>query len=221
MFNKFLTGQADGGNKASFSSKFRKERLAIFFDFIEDLPAPVKILDVGGTESFWEMAELAGNEKYQITILNIREEETKYPNLKSVRGDAKNMKEFPDQSFDVVFSNSVIEHVGGLAEQEKMAEEIRRIGKKYFVQTPNFYFPVEPHFLFPFFQFFPLSIESLLIRNFNLGWRKKILDKEQAKNEAQSVRLLKKKELEKLFPGAKIKKEKLFFLTKSFMVMKS
>lgn len=221
MFNKFLTGQADGGNKTSFSSKFRKERLAIFFDFIKDLPSPVKILDVGGTESFWEMAGLAGNEKYQITILNIREEKTKYPNLKFAQGDAKNMKEFSDQSFDVVFSNSVIEHVGGLAEQEKMAQEIRRIGKKYFVQTPNFYFPVEPHFLFPLFQFFPLPIKSLLIRNFNLGWRKRVSDKERAKNEAQSVRLLKKKELEKLFPGAKIKKEKLFLLTKSFMVMKS
>lgn len=57
------------------------------------------------------------------------------------------MKQFQDNEFDAVFSNSVIEHVGDYEAQRQMANEIMRVGKRYFVQTPNFYFPIEPHIL--------------------------------------------------------------------------
>jgi len=117
-----------------------------------------------------------------------------------------------------VFSNSVIEHVGGYEDQKQMAREVQRIGKRYFLQTPNFYFPFEPHFLFPFFQFFPLWLKVFLLRHFSLGWRDKIPDKGEAIKTANSVRLLKKEELKELFPGAVIHDEKFGGLTISFIV---
>ena len=95
-------------------------------------------------------------------ILNLGTIHTNRKNFKSIIGDARNMKMFRDKKFDLVFSNSVIEHVGDYFQQQRMAEEIYRVGNCYFVQTPNRYFPIEPHFLFPFFNFLPMKIKVFL-----------------------------------------------------------
>jgi hypothetical protein len=112
----------------------------------------------------------------------------------------------------------VIEHVGGLKDQHRMADEIKRVGKRYFIQTPNLYFPMEPHFLFPMFQFFPLWLKIWLISHYDLGWYVKTPEKEKALEIVKSIRLLCKKELYELFPGAIIYREKFLGLTKSFIV---
>ncbi len=125
-------------------------------------------------------------------------------------------------SFDIVHSNSLIEHVNTLGKQKNIADEIMRIGKNYFVQTPNYYFPVEPHFLFIGFQWLPIKIRAFLLRNFKLtfGRRKKIKNYSKSLEVADSIRLLKKKEFRSLFPGAKIYIEKFFMLEKSFVLYK-
>jgi len=126
------------------------------------------------------------------------------------------MSEFADGEFDIVFSNSVIEHVGNDECRMQMAKEIQRVGKKYFVQTPNFYFPIEPHFMYPFFQFLPLPMKVWILTN--IGRRhKKVADREKAKQIANGIYLLRKKELIKLFPQATIFEEKFLGLTKSFV----
>jgi hypothetical protein len=79
-------------------------------------------------------------------------------------------------------------------------------------------FPVEPHFLFPLFQFFPLWFKALLIRNFNLGWRPQTSDPTAARELALSVQLLGKHQLMRLFPGAKVYAEKLWGMHKSYMM---
>jgi hypothetical protein len=98
-----------------------------------------------------------------------------------------------------------------------MAREVRRVGKRYFVQTPNRYFPLEPHFLFPLFQFLPLKIRTGLLQNFNLGWFAKEPDVQKARKIVESVRLLNKHEFVAMFPDASIYEEKIFGLTKSFV----
>jgi len=87
-----------------------------------------------------------------ITLVNLEPENASLPNTTSIAGDARKI-EAEDSRVDVVFSNSVIEHVGANQDQMQMAQEVRRVGKRYFIQTPNKYFPLEPHFLFPLFQF--------------------------------------------------------------------
>jgi hypothetical protein len=119
----------------------------------------------------------------------------------------------------VEFSNYVIELVGDYENQRRMANEIRRVGKRYFVQTPNKRFPLEPHFLFPFFQYLPLGTRAWLVNRFDVGWYRKIPDRDRARAEVESIQLLTRKRFAALFPGATIHDEKLFGLTKSFTAL--
>jgi len=203
----------------SLATKLRRKRFSLFKSFISTLPRPLNIFDVGGTITFWEMMGFTTESDIKITILNISVTDINYPNICQRVGDARKMGEYKDKEFDVVFSNSVIEHVGDYDQQSQMADEIKRVGKTYFLQTPNRYFPIEPHFLFPFFQFFPLQIKILLIKNINLGWYQKIKDHQKAIDAANSIRLLTKRELMTLFPSANIHHEKIFGLTKSFILI--
>jgi len=209
---------ADFQDEKSFAKKIRLKRMAIFNNLTKDLPKPIKILDVGGTELFHEIMGLAGNKDYMITILNLSESKTRHKNIKSVKGNACQMKEFDDYHFDVVFSNSVIEHVGNFEDQKMMADEMQRLAKKFFLQTPNFYSPVEPHFFIPLFQFLPIQIQIFLVQNFNCGYLKKTPNKKEAKKVVRSIRLLKESEIKKLFPESIIKKERFLGFTLSFIV---
>lgn len=76
---------------------------------------------------------------------------------------------FRDKSFDVAFSNSVIEHLQSLEDQARLAAELTRVGRSHFIQTPNKLFPIEPHYLFPFFQFLPTRVQQWLHAHFDLG----------------------------------------------------
>jgi len=179
----------------------------------------LRILDVGGTQSFWEVAGISQMEGVQILLLNIERIEVSHPNMTYLAGNATDLQQFGDDEFDVVFSNSVIEHVGAFTEQQKMADEIQRVGKTYYVQTPNRYFPVEPHFLFPFFQFLPVKVRTLLLQHFSLGWVKKKPDPDEARSSVESIRLLTRHEVLALFPQGDMHDEKVLGLTKSFVVV--
>ena len=159
---------------------------------------------------------LDGGDDISITLLNLTKASPMLPNVTAVVGDARRI-EMQDASFDVVFSNSMIEHMGTFQEQVRVAGEIRRIGRCYFVQTPNRYFPLEPHFLFPFFQFFPLKVRVWLLQNFDLGWYPKTPDEAKARSIVAGVRLLDRNQFSSLFPGAALYEEKFLGMTKSFV----
>jgi ubiquinone/menaquinone biosynthesis C-methylase UbiE len=178
---------------------------------------PVTILDIGGTSTFWERMGLTGDEDVRITVLNLYQEKNEFDNMKSVVGDGRDLKDFKNKEFDIVFSNSVIEHLGNYGDQKRMAREIERVGKNYFVQTPSCYTPVEPHFFFPLFQFLPDHMKILLVSNFNLGYFKKTKNKNKAKDIVRSIRLLRKKEVKQLFPGSQIHSEKFLGFTISYL----
>jgi ubiquinone/menaquinone biosynthesis C-methylase UbiE len=180
----------------------------------------IKMLDIGGRASFWNNMQL-GNymDLLDITIVNIEENRDLDEQFKYISADARKLP-FADDSFDVVFSNSVIEHIEGddgvtFNEQQEMADEMLRVGKQFYVQTPNYWFPIEPHFLFPFFQYLPITIKTFLLRNFNLGWYKKIENKGESIRIAKSIRLLTSKEMNSLFPHSNTYKENFFGFTKS------
>ncbi len=206
----------------SWATQIRKQRLSLFTSLVNTLPKPIKILDVGGRISFWESAGFLNGEveDIEITVLNLSVAEcgTVQPKIKQVIGDARNMEQFQTNEFDIVFSNSVIEHVGTYEDQRRMANEVMRVGKRYFIQTPYLYFPIEPHFVFPFFQFLPINIRVWLVRNFDLGWYKKVTDKQTARNLVTEINLLNTKKFVNLFPKATLYKEKFLVLTKSLIL---
>ncbi len=215
----FLKKYADNTSYNSVSNQFRRKRFKHFLELINPLTKPIKILDIGGTANFWIQMQFAGSDVAEITLYNIETENIHDPRFKFMHGDAKDLSMFRDKEFDVVFSNSVIEHVGNLHDQKKMADEALRTGKLCMIQTPNYYFPFEPHFMFPFFQFFPRGFKKYLIQNFSLGWFSKAQSPHEADSILNSVNLLKAKDLNFLFPGCTILKEKFIFLTKSYIII--
>ena len=207
----------DPGSRLSIAHRMRARRFEHFLSLVESLPRPIRMLDVGGTEDFWERMEFLDSQKAEITILNLSAPPARSANVQTMDGNACDMPMFGNDSFDVVFSNSVIEHVGGIDEQRAMANEIQRIGRRYFVQTPNRSFPIEPHFMFPFFQFLPRRIQVWLLMHFDLSFGGRLETVEAAEATARSVELLSERTFMGLFPGARLYREKVLGLTKSFI----
>jgi SAM-dependent methyltransferase len=215
----WLRGLADGGRPGSAADRFRQRRFSVFRPLLDALPRPVRILDVGGTVVFWERAGYAGREGFEIVLLNLTDQESPYLNITATIGDAADLSRYDDKAFDVVVSNSVIEHLPTPALQAMMASEVRRAAKRVYLQTPNRYFPLEPHFLFPFFGVLPMRVRALLLQRMDLGWYKRRPNAEEALAEVRSVRLMTGSELERLFPGARLEHERILFFTKSFIVL--
>ena len=214
----FLNKIVDNRDAGSLATRMRRRRFAFFLSLLDHVKRPARILDVGGTQGFWEMMGRTSLGDLRITLLNLETEPVSGSSFESVAGDARDLSRYADASFDVVFSNSVIEHLGpNFADQLLMANEIRRVAERYFVQTPNRYFPIEPHFLIPGFQFLPVSARVWGVTHFDLGWYKKFTDRNAARREVESVSLLTRRQVHQLFPGALIYEEKVLALTKSFV----
>jgi hypothetical protein len=207
----------DNRDPKSLASRLRKRRNEKFRDSIYTLPRPLNILDVGGTAAVWRTIGFANAPDIRITLFNLKQEEVHETNIISMVGDARSMKSFTDAQFDVAYSNSVIEHLGNMEDMKKMAREIRRVSRIYFLQTPYKYFPIEPHFMFPLFQFLPICWRIYLIRHFNLAWAGKISDYDSAERAVKSITLLSKAQLQSLFPDARITTEKVLGFPKSLL----
>lgn len=215
---KFISSLTDNTKTLSFSTKQRQKRHIFFMSLINKLPKPIKIIDIGGTENYWKhMGDVFCNNELQITLLNLQLEKATATNIRSIVGNATSLPNIADKEYDVVFSNSVIEHLNTFDQQQMMANEILRIGKSFFIQTPNKFFPIEPHFLFPMFQFLPRNLQIHLLLRYNLGWHKKCSDTATAENIITSINLLNYQELRILFPKSNIYFEKCFGLTKSYI----
>lgn len=216
-FNPMLFSSiADNKNPNSLASSFRSKRLNLFKGFVAGLPKPVKILDIGGTPEFWKNAGLDAAD-VEITLLNLALVETDLPNMVSIVGDATDLSSFADKTFDIAFSNSVIEHLFSFQNQQKMAQEAQRVSAYHFIQTPNFWFPIEPHWLFPCFQYLPKAIRVFLTRCFNLGHLKHSGTWAAARQQVEEIQLLSRAEMDRLFPESTIWEEKLLIFSKSFV----
>jgi hypothetical protein len=212
---------ADCEKRDSFANRLRAKRFRQFEALVAPLPRPLRILDLGGENAFWENRGWAGRPDIQIFSLNLVPEEQRHENIKPIAGDATSLAQFGDGSFDVAFSNSVIEHLFTFENQRRMASEIRRVGKAYWVQTPNFWFPMEPHFLVPGWQWMPLTARVAMLRRRRCGWRGPCPDETRAKNLVEEVRLLKRSELRNLFPEATLVPERFCGLVKSWTAIRS
>ena len=214
-----LRGLADNRRPGSLADRFRQRRFELLRGLVDPLPRPVRILDVGGTTGFWERVGYAGRDGVEIVLLNRIDQEAPHGNMTAVVGDAADLSAFGNGSFDVVVSNSVIEHLPTPELQVRMATEIRRVGRRLYVQTPNRYFPLEPHFLFPFFALLPLNVRAFIQQHMDLGWHPRQPSRAAALREVRSIRLMTGGELRRAFPGARIERERILVFTKSFIVL--
>jgi SAM-dependent methyltransferase len=119
-----------------------------------------------------------------------------------VQADAAAGLPFADDEFDLVYCSSVIEHVAP-ARRRAFATELRRVGRGYYVQTPAFSFPIEPHSLLPFAHWLPVPARRHYWR---LG----------AAGAWEEIALLRRGELEELF-GAPVLAERAGPLVKSWV----
>lgn len=208
---------ASSDNSNSLGAKFRQKRLAnfesLFFKNFDKYQT-IRILDVGGTDYFWKESSLPKLPNIEITLLNLVNQHICTDTIKGRVGDGTNMPEYADDHFDLVFSNSVIEHLYTWKNQEKMAKEILRVGKKYYIQTPNKHFPIEAHYALPFAQNLPKSWMEFILTKTRLSRLKK-WSVEDAKQYLEEIRLLDEKEMKTLFPDCTIYKENWVGMTKS------
>jgi len=152
-----------------YTQLFKIWRVKRFNKFIELLQPNRKmsLLDVGGYPWTWTVhPPVVGS----ITCINIHPVDWDPAsaldhNIRTVVGDGCELK-FEDNSFDIVFSNSVIEHVGSLEKQQAFAKECQRVGKNLWIQTPARECPIEPHYLAPFVHWMTPDTQRKLLRHF-------------------------------------------------------
>jgi len=173
------------------------------------------VLDVGGTLFNWLLIPNIPS----LTIVNLYPSKETLPGMVWIIADERHLP-FKDKAFDITYSNSLIEHLGDFASQQAFAKEIARVGVRYYVQTPNKWFPVEPHPLTPFIHYLPKSVQKRLLRNFTLRGLLMRPTVQQCDDFLREVRLLDKKELKQLFPDAEILCERVLGLTKSLIAVK-
>ena len=153
-------------------------------------------------------------------MINVEAEPKAHANIEPVVMDATHMEDFDDRSFDIVFSNSVIEHLRTYDAQAAMASEVRRLADVYWIQTPNFWFPIEPHFLTPGWHWLPGSVRIALLRRRRWGWRGPTPDPAEARILVEEIRLMRRRELRDLFPDARLQEERFGGLVKSFVAIR-
>lgn len=190
----------------------RKKKFTLFMNHLKPKDSH-NVLDMGcGTGTFLEemypfKKKLLG---FDISPRNIKIFKQKHPSVKIMQGDGKKSP-FKNQEFDIVFSNAVIEHVGNWNEQKKYASEIRRVAKSYFITTPNKWFPFEPHYRLPLYQFIPKQVQKLLSKHFSIG--------NYPKGFWEDIHLISASELATLFPEATIVKQKIGFYPETLIAI--
>ena len=182
----------------AISLRSRRRKLQLLLDELQPT-SETSVLDVGadelgfgegggcGTLNFFE-------EHYpwpeRITALGLQDGErfrARYPSVPYVQGDACALP-FADGEFDIVFSNAVIEHVGGRRRQRRLVSEAIRVGRRVFITTPNRRFPVEIHTRLPLVHWLPDAVAHRAYRA-------------AGKEFATDIHLLTRSSLESLFPG--------------------
>jgi SAM-dependent methyltransferase len=151
------------------SLRARTRMFQLFMD--EFQPGPqTRILDVGVTSdnSFPESNFFEQLYPYPGSIVAVGTEDgahlaQQYPGLEYRHVRSGEPLPFRDREFDIVFSNAVIEHVGGRAAQAAFLREIARVARAFFVTTPNRWFPVEHHTAVPLLHYLPPRLHRAVL----------------------------------------------------------
>lgn len=201
---------------------WRMKRLAQYREIIAPKAAD-HVLDVGGYPHTWTSTP---QDVALIECLNLKvypwPEEKDFPDhrIKIIEGNACALP-YADKSYPIIFSNSVIEHVGDYEAQKAFAREVRRVGGKLWIQTPAYECPIEPHYLTPFVHWFPPEFRRKIARYFTLWGLLEKPDKAAIDEMVDYTRLLTKREMKELFPDCEIRTERLLWvIPKSYVALR-
>lgn len=222
---QLIRAQQDYDNPNSLVSRLRRARARHVVDLIAraaESGRPVRIIDLGGEPGYWRIVERAVLEqaRAKIVLVNPQAFGVDDPLFEAVVGDACDLPQYADQSFDLVHSNSVVEHVGDWPRMEAFAREVRRLAPRYYVQTPYFWFPVEPHFSAPFFHWRSEQARAGMLLKKRRGFVEKAADVGEAMRAVQHARLLDKRQFRFLFPDADHVDERFAGMTKSLIAIR-
>lgn len=199
---------------------FRRRRMRLFYQMFQP-SEQTKLLDIGGAPNTW-LVESHYESRFPITLVNIRPPDLHMltdGRFTPVKGDATDLP-FWDASFDVAFSNSVIEHLTTWERQQAFAAEARRVARNLWIQTPARSFPIEPHLLAPFFQYLPRSLQARLARRCTLWGLLTKPDVARTHEMISEIRLLTYREMKELFPDCLILRERVLGITKSYVAVR-
>jgi hypothetical protein len=197
--------------KSNLQKIWRRKRMQEFSKRMK-LCSGLQILDLGGTPELWQYLDL----QLKVTLLNLPEQVENWPketskNFQVVTGDACNADMFSDNTFDVVFSNSVIEHLP-LERLAAFAKTVQRLAPAWWVQTPSINFPIEAHCNLPFWWFYPRSWKNWWLQRWQRKGNLFLL------NQMQTTTALTKTEMQTLFGECEIFSETCFGFEKSYSV---
>ena len=201
---------------SSIGERKRQRRWALLQRLFPDI-SEMSVLDLGGTVDSWRRAPLTPR---HVTVLNLASEAPMaHDRIEPVTGDACNP---PDsvrrRSYDLVYSNSLLEHVGGHARRTDLAEVVHAAAPAHWVQTPHRYFPLEPHWLFPGLQFFPTRIRAEILRVWPLKHARG-MTRDEALKAVLWIELVSRVEMSYLFPTSVLVSERIGPLTKSLIAV--
>jgi hypothetical protein len=209
---------------ARYGNSFRAKRLQLFLglaDAVIQRKGTCKILDLGGDMGYWQyLKDIWQERQLDITIVNQFTTDEADDYFTFVLGDARDLPQFADNSFDIVHSNSVIEHVGKWSDMVSMAKEVRRLAPTYFIQTPNYWFPMEPHLRVPFIHWLPFPWQRRIVMSRACGYYPRADSVTDAQRFLADAILLDKTAVEALFPDACIVQERFGPLTKSLIAIR-
>ncbi|MFI0356758.1 class I SAM-dependent methyltransferase [Actinomadura sp. 9N407] len=178
----------------------------------------MSVIDLGGTAESWYRAPVR---PARVHIVNLEKPPEDPPGwLRADHADACEMPaEILDGGYDLVISNSVLEHVGGHARRRMFADAVHRLADRHWIQTPYRYFPVEPHWVCPGMQFLPPPARATVARHWPLVHTPPA-DRAEALRAVLEVELLSRTEMRAYFPHSRIVGEKVAGLTKSLIAVK-
>ena len=207
----------DGPNSIGEQRRARRwEWLRAEFPGIESM----SVIDLGGTAEAWLRAPVR---PASVHVVNLEPEPASHP-ADWIRADQADACDLPariaDGSYDMVFSNAVLEHVGGHVQRMRFADTVHKMANLHWIQTPYRYFPIEPHWLFPGFQFLPLAVRARLSQRWPLVHTKSS-SWEEGLRAAMGVELVSRSEMSLYFPASTIRTERALGLVKSLIAVRS
>lgn len=208
-------------------ARFRTARFRQVQAMIDQLLArhdTIRVLDAGGRAEYWNMLSASAAERVHLTILNYSSELADYSEnagahirYENVTGDACNMPQYADGAFHLAHSNSVIEHVGGYGRMIAFANELRRVGQACYVQTPNYWFPIDPHIAFPLLHWLPDPVRIAVHTTFPVGLVKR-MDFAGAASLLDDSRMIGQRTMRALFPDAHHSAERFAVVFKKSLI---